>query len=367
MSNIFEIDGDIEDNNDDERDENASSSSENNDSSTNDHDDLGVEIIIDDDDSAEEESSDSDDDVPWYDKVLSGESTTETNQNDSDDEEEGASIIFDEPEEETANQPEAEPVTEVEEETIAAVEESKDELESGLRIVSTENEAKDNEPIEEKPIASGVEEVIPVAKKDKPKPQPKEKPAPREETFDEIFPRKQRKPGQKSGWGAATWIFFILFLITAGLFGYFHFVAGHHAHDDKHAEGQHGHNQAIIDEKDEEIRRLAAELAAAKSGNTTESTSTGSNESTGDAVTPSKGTVYQIQISALRQYKPSHSNSSYKIFIDKNDGYTKFLVGAFASESDAMEFNEKLKQAGFDDTFIVKKVDGERVEYDPYK
>lgn len=423
MSNIFEIDGDIEDNDDEKLDGQESSSSEPEDFN---EDDLGATIIDGDDENTDSSSADTDDDssgdgdeVPWYDKVLSDDDTdpstpteeettstpvaedstaepasvptsnTPEPSNDSDDE--------DDEDEEIESVPEIEGLDDDTTSNDTAEkqdEDSSNDLEevdpNDLSDLDIDSLAELDDELEEEPIA-----------RPKPRKKPKKKPEPKEgltvatteeveEEFDDIFPRKSG--GSNSSTSIWTWIFLVLFITCFSMLCYFQFYDGHKfsvsfthrpAAGAEHAlpseiQQMTDEVQAQKEELEAENRRLAHMMRkkkqSAETNNSESAESAESDTSTPEEATPpksnatlspTKGTVYQVQVAALKQYTANLSSASYHMYVDSENGFTKFLIGAFSSEAEVKAFRKKMVDAGFDDAYIVKKVNGERVEYEP--
>ena len=399
MSNIFEIDGEIEDNDDDGNngegkqeeglndEENQENTSE--ESTESDDSEEGTSIVFgeaEDEQGQNEEASDSEaeDEVPWYDKVL------------SDDTEESSSVEEEQPlptavvdesgtddgvSVEDDSQEEEEPVDDAEfdEEPYRPEDVTQEEIDEVLAEVDqSEKELReekyrfeeDNEPaneVEEEEAADEEEE--------------------REESFDEIFPRsngnKSRKP-----LSMGTLIFATLFLISLTLLGYYQFYDGEHFSVNFHhrsggAVAQLDSLAEVNKKSTEEINDLVAKIelltkevrerTAAYEELKNDTNRTFAIDQQGDddprtlKVDFSDGTYYQVQLIALRQYNPDFGKSDFSFYVDKEDGFSKMLIGAFASEDQAKALFEKVKLSGFSDAFIVKKVDGERVEYNPFE
>ncbi|MGB0430412.1 MAG: hypothetical protein ACPGLV_08055, partial [Bacteroidia bacterium] len=201
------------------------------------------------------------------------------------------------------------------------------------------------------------------------------------EPFDEIFPRSNKKPV-----AMGTWIFMVLFLISLTLLSYYQFYDGksfaltfeHKSHSgisqiDSLATkyqtqmSELKNQQKIITELREKIQGLNAQnidlvqdtAAAANVLNTD-----GSPANT--SINLMQGTYFQVQLIALKQYHPSFNDAEFSFYVDKEDGFSKMLIGAFSAEESAKSLYEKVRRAGFKDAFIVKKVNGSRVEYNPF-
>ena len=375
MSNIFEIDGDIEDNNDDENrkpgDENQSEEENANDSSLPvedaDSDDPGAEIIAGDESNSGE--NDEDGDIPWYDKVLSGEEVTSEESNDSDQE---------------ANETEPEEETEVEdaetpEETDETADESFMEGESDRDYDDiTEEEISEtlhNIDLAEEATNDEMAEIKEIEEDEKPK-----------ESFDEIFPKRATKRQPLS---SATIIFASLFIAVTLLLCYYQFYNGHSfeftfAHrsamepgkaDSLHKEYElavtkNREYQRRMQEINASLSKLESQLQAYKDSIFTsygqDSTSGIAKSGTvdpGETLDLSKGTFYQIQLIALGSFEPKFEDGAARRYVEKENNLNKLLLGAYTSESAAKNAYEALRKSGFADAFIVKKVNGKRVPY----
>lgn len=394
MSNIFEIDGEIEDNDDD-----GKKSGDGNEGNLNDEEQSvpeGTEEEASDDTSEEEESvsivfgnaedeseeeSDSEaesaneDNVPWFDKVLSDddESANATSQE--------SEIIEEvetpeEPETEEShsigsdNVEEAGRVEDVTQEEIDEVLAELDQSEKEMEAYGYDDDIDQIEDEEESEVetVAGDDELL----------------DDEEESFDDIFPPSNRKPI-----GVTAWIFLMLFLIMLSLFSYYQFYDGEKFSINFHHKSEGAMNQldslAQLNEESQqeisqlmtkmealtqEIRKKTADFEALK--NDTSRVTYTVDESGESAPADSKinlneGTYYQVQLIALQQYHPDFGGADFSFYVDKEDGFSKMLMGAFLSEDHAKDLYEKVQRSGFNDAFIVKKVNGERVEYDPNK
>lgn len=359
MSNIFEIDGEIEDNFDDNGDDKNSKKKKKGikanqeslpiDEAKENNDEGDAEII---DSSSEEET-------PWYDKYLP-EEDKDSQSKELEPEEEISVPVFDiaNTERETdGGLPRVEDVTQEEiDKVLAEIDEEEKEL------AAADSGAEDFEPeVDSKNVADEDEEV--------------------HETFDDIFPPRNRKPVSMG-----TWIFFTLFLISLTLLGYYQFYDGksfsldfsHRSSNNvsqldslttkysaqvKELEDQ----QKIIEDLTSKIQELNAanlELIKDTSLNSNVLNNDGTPAFTG--VDLGSGTYYQVQLIALQQYHPSFGETETAFYVDKEDGFSKMLMGAFQNENQAKALYEKVRKAGFNDAFIVKKENGKRVEYSPF-
>lgn len=425
MSNIFEIDGEIEDNDDEKQEGQEPSSPEP--ESLND-DDLGATIIDGDDDEAstsnDADTSDSstDAEVPWYDRVLSDDDTdtSASTEDESTPVEEPTSAETPTKEESTStaepttaeastdsaddDDEEIEPVPEIEglddDTTANTGEEESDEDDGGLESIDP-NDLSDLDIDSLAELENELDEEPKPLARPKPRKKPKKKPEPKEglvvattdkveEEFEDVFPKKEGGSGSSTSiW---TWIFLVLFVTCLSLLCYFQFWDGHKfgvsfthrpAASESHAlpsdiQQMTDEVQAQKEELEAENRRLAHMMRKKKkssgaggeeSAGSTEaegsSEPTGETEVTTATLSPTSGTVYQVQVAALKQYKANLSSSSYHMYVDSEGGFTKFLMGTFSSEAEVKAFRQKMVKAGFDDAYIVKKVDGKRVEYQP--
>lgn len=404
MSNIFEIDGEIEDNDDDNKnsgeggEENLGSEEtapESTEDSGTESEEESVSIVFGDaeDDSETEEPEALEEEtkaeeVPWFDKVL----------NESEEEKQAEEEVFvsteseaeyvssaeetvDEPEEpiveesytsEEAEEVEDEPrVEDVTQEEIEEVLAELDQSEKEMQAYDEYNEEEDIFDEEEPPVAdAGGGDEPPIDDE--------------EESFDDIFPRSNRQPI-----GPVAWTFVTLFLIMLSLFAYYQFYDGEHfsinfEHRSKGAMNRLDSLAQLNEDSQEEIAQLMKrmeELTAdirqktaayeALKNDTTRSTyavdETGESNPTTEKIDLNSGVFYQVQLIALQQYHPDFEGADFSFYVDKEDGYSKMLMGAFTSEEQAMDLYKKVQRSGFNDAFIVKKVNGARVEYDPNK
>lgn len=80
-----------------------------------------------------------------------------------------------------------------------------------------------------------------------------------------------------------------------------------------------------------------------------------------------KGDAFEVQIGAFRQLNFGRYKSSLRsIDVDVIDGVSKIIMGSFGNFYDACNCRKDLKKVGFNDAFIVKKVNGRRVDFDEY-
>lgn len=345
MSNIFEIDGEIEDNDDDNRDNGGQDGGDENQSESPESDN---DASLDQDDETNDSDTSSDDDTsesPGETEAMSYDA--------SDDEDTPLSV---DPEVSYGTEADYGSVEEVTEEEI---EEVLAEIDESERILAEEENRFDDEAPVQEP-----EETPHVVDE-------------KEESFDDIFP-----PGNGKKLGTTSWIFIVLFLISFTLLAYYQFYdgksfsitfvhsskAGMTAIDSLNGE----YRQAIADNDDlrKRIEELTenVRLANARIQQLESDTSRNSNDSTGAPLTIlppeiNSGTYYQVQLMALEQYGAEISTDDLGFFVDKEDGFTKMLIGAFTDEATSKELYQKLRKAGFDDAFIVKKVNGKRVPY----
>ncbi len=76
-----------------------------------------------------------------------------------------------------------------------------------------------------------------------------------------------------------------------------------------------------------------------------------------------KGTVYRVQIGAYAKRDLSSYSGEQKSFqVEKNQGIQKYTVGMFRDKSDAQAFRVQIVAIGIKDAWIVKYIDGQRVE-----
>lgn len=207
----------------------------------------------------------------------------------------------------------------------------------------------------------------------------------RDDIFNEMFP-KSNKSGKTT---MSTWIFLVLFLITFSLLVYYQFYDGQSmkisfAHkstagitridsigNEFKAQLETLENQqkiiAELRDKIKELHEKNFEILS-DSGKTVSTPIIASpDKNSSPAVNINSGTYFQIQVIALQDYHPDFGASNFNFYVDKEGGYSKMLIGALQNEKDAKLLYEKVKKSGFDDAFIVKKVNGKRVEYNPFK
>jgi hypothetical protein len=80
---------------------------------------------------------------------------------------------------------------------------------------------------------------------------------------------------------------------------------------------------------------------------------------------PSTGEVYCVQIGAFKsfnfnKYEPGMVN----MFVDKENGLNKLIIGGFTNFEDACQFRKDLRGSGIKGVFIIKKVDGKKVPFE---
>ena len=368
MSNIFQIDGEIEDNMDgDERDKNdpnkkkeeQESAAENELPIENAQNDDAASTELDSDNELEEESAETtEEDNHWYDKYITDDEKEVVQENDENSNEEVNAL--EEAEDEEDDLPSVEDISQEEiDEVLAELDEQEKELESQTDYDDEENLANEKTDLSNE---NSEEEI--------------------EESFDEIFP-KSNKPPTPLG----TYTFLVLFLITFSLFAYYQFYDGHSFSIDFTHKSEAGlskidsmsiqyetqinqiNNQkeiiAELKEKVHELHKLNMELAEDTAANSGVLQNDGTPVKS--QVDLNNGVYYQVQVIALQQYNPDFGKSDFSFYVDKEDGYSKMLIGAMSSENAVKELYSKVKRSGFNDAFIVKKVNGKRVEYDPYK
>lgn len=398
MSNIFEIDGEIEDNdddgknsgegndqniNDDESQQPEGTQEDSNDSDSDDEEAVSIVFGSGEDETTDEETDGtpaaSDEEVPWFDRVSNvgtdSDELEETN-HDSAYENEEISISEDEEapyvssyEEPEATEPEAEEehrVEDVSQEEIDQVLAELDQSEKEMEALSYDDEENDTE---EEIVIAGEEAAL----KDE-----------EEESFNDIFPPSNRQPI-----GITAWIFLILFLIMFSLFSYYQFYDGEKfsinfehrsegpmtqldslAKINKASQEEVANLMKSMEELTQEIREKTVALESIKNDTTHimyAVDETGETNPATDMVNLNEGTYYQVQLIALQQYHPDFGGADFSFYVDKEDGFSKMLMGAFLNEDQAKDLYQKVQRSGFNDAFIVKKVNGTRVDYDPNK
>jgi hypothetical protein len=362
MSNIFEIDGEIEDNFDENGDDKNSKKDKKGAEETNESLPVEDADTSESDDNAEVVDSSNDEETPWYEKYIPDEEASESSTEEPEAEEEISAPVFDiendEPEIEDNDIPSVDDVTQEEiDEVLAELDEGEKELAASDLDIEENN-------------ADSV--------------QPKTQDEEDHESFDDIFPKRNKNSTPVA---MGTWIFLTLFLISLTLLSYYQFYDGQrfsldfshrsagnvsqldslttkYAAKVKELEDQ----QKIIEDLTTKIQELNAanlELVQDTASNSNVLNSDGTPAFTG--VDLSSGTYYQVQLIALQQYHPSFGNSETAFYVDKEDGFSKMLMGAFEDENQAKTLYEKVRRAGFNDAFIVKKENGKRVDYNPFE
>lgn len=370
MSNIFEIDGEIEDNNEDGNNENSGKKKK--------KEEQEQEDVNDSQESSTTDSTDdSDDDVPWYDKVLSGKNEDEE-ENTAEDE--SSSISFGTSEE--AEEESQDDNTETETESAGSDDEdiSEDEINEVLSELEDSEEAlkEDEEELRE------LEETTKGQKNEPTNTESEEV----EEEFDDIFPPRKKTPVS-----IATMVFAFLFLATLSLLSYYQFYDGEkfdftfvHKSEDGPSKSQQldSELQTELSENKElreqlskmtedfraasaKLQKLQKEAEGAAGKPVSEDEDASESQDVQLSPLPQEGTFYQVQLMALKEYQPQFGASDFRFSVERDNGYTKYLVGPFKDESEVKTFYKKVRQSGFGDAFIVKKEEGERVPYNPFK
>ncbi|MBI1185629.1 hypothetical protein GC194_15280 [bacterium] len=389
MSNIFEIDGEIEDNMDDNGEgknrsnEHEKQENEPVDNSTDEND--SAEII---DDGAEDTGSNSNEDLsqepedeePWYNKYLPEEerehphshhNSEPTEDTDADEDSLNEELsIADQDDNNAWSEPDETPERDEETEQLPAVEDvTDDEIEEVLAELETLEEEEEGFDEEE------AEDEAELTEQEITNPEATLKPNKREETFDDIFPKKKNK----SGFTSATWVFFILFVASSGLLLYYQVFRGNKvnsgvdkidslstAYQEQLAKLEN--QEKLIEQLHEKIQKLnERNHELSNDSSKTEKVPVLTGEAGGSAVNINEGTYYQVQLIALQDYHPNLSTSDFGFYIDKENGYSKMLIGALTNEAEAKQLYEKVRKSGFSDAFIVKKVNGQRVTYNPFE
>lgn len=76
-----------------------------------------------------------------------------------------------------------------------------------------------------------------------------------------------------------------------------------------------------------------------------------------------KGTIYRVQIGAYAKRDLSSYSAEQENFqVEKHSGVQKYTVGMFRDKSDAQAFRAQIVAIGIKDAWIVKYIDGQRVE-----
>lgn len=82
---------------------------------------------------------------------------------------------------------------------------------------------------------------------------------------------------------------------------------------------------------------------------------------------PPAGTVYEIQIGAFKNFDlEDFDNNLMNVQQFQEGGLTKISIGRFRDPDQAERFLRQIQELGFQDAFIIKRVDGKRVEYDHF-
>ncbi|MFY0673794.1 MAG: hypothetical protein JXQ87_10330 [Bacteroidia bacterium] len=362
MSNIFEIDGEIEDNFDENGDDKNSKKDKKKEKKKKDTPPIDNSSADESTANADKDESTTNDDTHWYDKYLPEEDGPENNSSSEDVSDEISAPVFEIENDEPKTEGDESDLPSVDDITQEEIDEVLAEIDEGEKELAA-SDFSDDYVEEEETIGQGEDEEV-------------------HESFDEIFPPRNKKPV-----AIGTWIFLTLFLISLTLLGYYQFYDGKSFSIDfahrssgnvsqldsitekysaqvKELEDQ----QKIIEELTTKIQELnAVSLELAK--DTVSESKVLSNNGTPafEGVDLSKGTYYQVQLIALQQYHPSFGKSENAFYVDKENGYSKMLMGAFDDESQAKMLYEKVRKAGFNDAFIVKKENGKRVEYNPFE
>jgi hypothetical protein len=203
------------------------------------------------------------------------------------------------------------------------------------------------------------------------------------ETFDDIFP-----PARGRQMGVTAWVIVVLFLISLTALFYYQFYDGHQVHFTLTHKSKAGMNridsisnqyaeklaelenqQRIITELREKIKELHERNHELLSDSTRLTNQPVVPSGEGPAPTPidfGKGTYYQVQVIALQEYHPDFGETEFSFYVDREEGFSKMLIGAIRDENQAKLLYDKVRKSGFSDAFIVKKVNGKRVEYNPF-
>lgn len=336
MSNIFEIDGEIEDNDDDNGKKKGKPEEESADPSA--------------DQSNDGDNAADGNDVPWYDRVLS-----------EDDEDESGDSLRSESEEENTSFS-LDDRSDIEEEETADDSNDGDYSDEITIDEPEEYEEEEEEEAEEKEFVMSDEEED---EED-------------EEHFDEIFPRREKKP--LNIWTA---VFAFLFLACLSLLGYFQFYDGNSFTIDlKHK----GTATAIVNdslevtvnralERNEQLKSKIEDLTITlrevnerieeiRAGGTySGDSSLAGRPGTTAGTLDRSGTKYYVQLIALRYFEPELDGNSLFLVKKEANGLSKLMVGALESEGKAKMIYKNLRASGFKDAFIVKEVDGKQVDY----
>lgn len=348
MSNIFEIDGDIEDNNEDSNKKPSEINSE--------EESHPQQNEIENDSESEQKSTFS----FQVDEVEDG-LTEEEEERIAYEKAFGA--IEEDKEEESAIA-EDEFITEIEEE------EQESDIEPNTYIEDDADSDDESDSEEDLEIESDAINEVEVHAKDNEE---------KKESFDDIFPPKTKGKNSSAN---LTMVFAVLFIISFSILCYYQFYDGNSfslnfIHKDSYmakgrdslsvkAEKAKKENE-VLRKKVREMTEAFNKLKLAAQANSLDAEgNTVMNQNYDTGIDLSSGTVYQIQISALQSFN-LQSDSDLRIFIDEDNGLTKLMVGAFNNENEALEFAKDMKKGGFSDAFVVKKIDGNRVPYNPYK
>ena len=347
MSKTYEFDGDIEENNDD--DNGGNSSGDNNGQTPNSSD------------ANKEESSEE----PWYNKYLDEE---EDNSSEQDNEEDSSS------EEDNVKEEIPNSNTESSDEDLNHSEEES-EIPAPQEVSSIRFEIENISDVEEKKPSAPKKKVKKKAQEAKPKSKKGE------ESFDDIFPPSNRPPIANM-----TWLFFSLFIACFMLLCYYQFYDGKKVkitfrHQSHQGIGRldsitdvYSYKVQELQDQQEIIAQLREKIQALHERNFELANDTSQRIETATPIETipqlpkgadlNKGTYYQIQVIALKNYHPEITQSSdLNMYVDSDQGFTKLLLGAVDNEKEAKRFYQEIKKAGFEDAFIVKKVNGSRVEY----
>jgi hypothetical protein len=185
---------------------------------------------------------------------------------------------------------------------------------------------------------------------------------PEDEELENEEEEEEEEEESNGGRGTGIYIllvaFIILFLTTASFFVYFQFYAG---------KGKFVWNltkKNVIVEKTD-----TTAVSLIKKQNDSLVTQLDSikallSSSASLFTTKTQGEVYYVQIGAFRKFDFTKYNSNLvNMFVEVTDGYNKLIIGGFDKFDDACSFRKDIIKMGIKDAFIVKKVNGQRVNF----
>lgn len=158
-------------------------------------------------------------------------------------------------------------------------------------------------------------------------------------------------------------IFIILFLTIASLFVYYQFYVGKINNEYKFNWSLEKKNPgaALVKTLDSENKALKARLDSIAQG----LLNPGQVNPCTLFSPNTAGEMYYVQLGAFKsfdftKYEPSLVNT----FVDSENGFNKLIIGGFQDFTEACNLKRDLLGAGFKGVWIIKKVDGQRVQFE---